>query len=77
MADEVVIIDGARTAFGAFGGGLKSCSAIDLGVVASVAALERSGTDPAEVDHSSFGNVMQTSADGIPAVRLRSAPEWQ
>lgn len=69
MADEVVIIDGARTAFGAFGGGLKSCSAIDLGVVASVAALERSGTDPAEVDHSSFGNVMQTSADAIYGAR--------
>jgi len=69
MADEVVIVDGARTAFGAFGGGLKSCSAIDLGVVAAVAAMERSGTDPAEVDHASFGNVMQTSADAIYGAR--------
>ena len=69
MAEDVVIVDGARTPFGEFGGGLKSMSAIDLGVVAAKAALERSKTDPADVDHSAFGNVMQTSADAIYGAR--------
>jgi acetyl-CoA acetyltransferase family protein len=65
MSKEVVIVDGARTPFGEFGGKLKDISAIDLGVIAAKAALERAHTAPEEVDHTVFGNVMQTSADAI------------
>jgi acetyl-CoA C-acetyltransferase len=38
---DVVIVDGARTPFGTFGGALRDVSATDLGVVAAKAALER------------------------------------
>ena len=47
---DVVIIDGARTPFGTFGGGLRDVSATDLGVIASKAALERSKVDPKQID---------------------------
>lgn len=69
MAREVVVVAGARTAFGEFGSGLRDVSAIDLGVVAAKAALERAGLAPADVDHTSFGNVMQTSGDAIYGAR--------
>ena len=44
-------------------GALKDFSAIDLGAIASRAALERTGTDPGSVDHVVFGNVQQSSVD--------------
>jgi acetyl-CoA acetyltransferase family protein len=44
-------------------GALKDFSAIDLGVIASKAALERTGTKPEWVDHVVFGNVQQSSVD--------------
>jgi acetyl-CoA acetyltransferase family protein len=69
MQKSVVIAGGARTPFGEFGGGLRDVSAIDLGVIVSRAALERSGIQPDEVDHTSFGNVMQTSGDAIYGAR--------
>jgi acetyl-CoA acyltransferase 2 len=59
----VVFLSGARTGFGAFGGALRDLSATDLGAAAARAALERSGLEPATVDHVVFGNVLQTSAD--------------
>jgi acetyl-CoA acetyltransferase family protein len=54
---------------GTFGGSLKDKSAIDLGVVASEAAVERSGVAPKDFGHVIFGNVMQTSADAIYMAR--------
>jgi len=58
---EVVILRGARTAFGTFGGALKDRSPVDLGVAATVGALERSGIGGDAVQHVIFGNVVQTS----------------
>jgi acetyl-CoA acyltransferase 2 len=58
---DVVIVRGARTPFGDFGGALKDVSAVDLGVAAVRGALERSGLDPAAVDHVIVGNVIQSS----------------
>ncbi|HXM19477.1 MAG TPA: acetyl-CoA C-acetyltransferase [Candidatus Tumulicola sp.] len=66
---EIVIVNGARTPFGNFGGALRDVSAIDLAVVASKAAMERSGVAPEKIDQVIFGNVMQTSADGIYGAR--------
>ena len=37
--DDVVILGGARTAFGSYGGGLRDVSATDLGIVASKGVL--------------------------------------
>jgi len=80
MAREaVVILNGARTPMaewvggragnGKPGGALKDVSAIDLGVVASKAALERSKVPPDTIDHVVFGNALQTSADAIYGAR--------
>ncbi len=62
---EVVFLSGVRTAYGSFGGSLKDLSATDLGVVASKAAIERSGISGEDIDHVVFGNVQQTSGDAI------------
>jgi acetyl-CoA acyltransferase 2 len=62
---DVVFLSGVRTPFGSFGGTLKDVSAIDLAAEASRVAIERSGLKPADIDHSVFGNALQTSADAI------------
>ncbi len=69
MATDIVLLEGVRTGFGAFGGSLKDLSATDLGVVAAKGALERAHVDPAWIDHTVFGNVVQTSADAIYLAR--------
>ena len=61
--DDVVVLDGARTAFGALSGGLKSVTATELGAVAAREALVRSQVDPEIVEHVVFGNVVQTRED--------------
>ncbi|MBV8170681.1 MAG: acetyl-CoA C-acetyltransferase, partial [Candidatus Eremiobacteraeota bacterium] len=66
---EVVIVNAARTPFGNFGGALRDVSAIDLAVVASKAALERSHVAPEKIDQVILGNVIQSSADAIYAAR--------
>ncbi len=43
MADEVVVLNGARTPFGEFCGSLKNLSATELGVKAASEAIKRSG----------------------------------
>jgi len=43
---EVVVVGGARTAVGAFGGSLKDMSAVNLGSVAIKEALKRAGLRP-------------------------------
>lgn len=47
---EVVIVSGARTAVGAFGGSLKSVSAVTLGATVLKAALKRAGVRPVPGD---------------------------
>jgi acetyl-CoA C-acetyltransferase len=59
--ESIYIIEGARTPIGMFGGGLKSVTDIDLGVIAGKEALSRSGIQPNEIDHVFFGNVIHTS----------------
>jgi acetyl-CoA acetyltransferase family protein len=66
---DVVIVAGARTPMARYTGAFSEVSAIDLGVHASKAAIQKSGVDPAEFDHAIFGNVMQTSADAIYGAR--------
>ena len=56
---EVYVLEGARTAFGSFGGGLKDVSALDLGVCAAKEAIARSGVAPGAIDACFFGNVIQ------------------
>jgi acetyl-CoA acetyltransferase family protein len=60
---DVVFLSAVRTPFGTYGGALKDVTAIDLGVFAAKAAIERAGIEAGEVQHAVFGNVLQTSAD--------------
>ena len=62
---ETVIVNGARTAFGAYGGGLAKLNATDLAVAASKAAIERSRLAPELIDSVVMCNVIQTSKDSI------------
>lgn len=47
---EVVIVSGARTPVGSFGGSLKSVAAIDMGALVMRAAIERAGLRPTPSD---------------------------
>jgi len=69
MDTSIFVVEGARTAFGAFGGALKDTSAIELGTAAARGALDRSGIGPDRVDQVIFGNVIQTSPDAIYMAR--------
>jgi len=62
---DIVILGGARTAFGTYGGALRDVSATDLGIVASKGALERSKVSADKIDQVIFGNVLQTSGDAV------------
>jgi acetyl-CoA acetyltransferase family protein len=50
-------------------GALKDVSALELGAIAARGAMERSGVRPDWIDHTIFGNVLQTSADAIYGAR--------
>ena len=64
-----MILDGARTPFGRFGGSLRRLSATQLGVAAATEALARSQIAPSAIDHVIFGNVVQSSADAVYLAR--------
>ncbi|RJL05542.1 acetyl-CoA C-acyltransferase family protein [Paracoccus siganidrum] len=59
-ADEIVILSGARTAIGTFGGSLAGVAPIDLAATVTRAALERAGVAPEQVGQVVFGHVINT-----------------
>ncbi len=59
-SDPIVILSGARTAIGTFGGSLASVTPGELGATVSRAALERAGVDAARIDHVAMGHVINT-----------------
>ena len=72
--NDIVIINGARTAWAEYSGTpgfgmFKDVSCVDLGVAAGRAALEKSGAKAEWIDHVVFGNAMQTSSDAIYGAR--------
>jgi acetyl-CoA C-acetyltransferase len=62
-----VIVNGARTPIGKFGGGFKEVPAVKLGGAAIRAALERSAVPPDQVDYVIMGQVLQAGAGQITA----------
>ena len=68
---EAVIVSGARTPVGRFGGAFKDVSAPDLGATAIRAALERAGITADMVDEVVLGNALQATEAGY-AARLAS-----
>lgn len=65
--NQSVIVSGARTAFGKFGGSLSSLSASDLGGIAIKGALEEIHLAPEEIDQVIMGNVLQAGQGQIPS----------
>jgi acetyl-CoA C-acetyltransferase len=64
---KTVILGAARTPFGKLGGALSSLDATDLGGHAISAALERAEVSPDQVEHVSFGQVLQAGQGQIPS----------
>ena len=62
-----VIVAGARTAIGKFGGGSSSTPAVELGGVAIRSAVERAGIASEDVDYVIMGQVLQAGAGQITA----------
>ncbi|MEO0487317.1 MAG: beta-ketothiolase BktB [Pseudomonadota bacterium] len=57
---DIVILSGARTAIGTFGGALAGTAPITLGATVAKAALARAGVEGAQIGHVAFGHVINT-----------------
>jgi len=57
---DIVILSGARTAIGTFGGSLAGFTPIQLATHASKVALERAGVEGAQIGLTVFGHVLNT-----------------
>src|SRR5206468_4280396 len=68
--EDVFILSAVRTPIGKFGGSLASCSAVDMGVVAAKAAMERAGVRPDQVEETIFGNARQAGGGPNPARQI-------
>jgi len=62
-----VIVAGARTPIGKFGGAFRDLPAVGLGAAAIRAALERAGVEGTDVDYVIMGQVLQAGAGQITA----------
>ncbi|MXQ09350.1 acetyl-CoA C-acyltransferase [Alphaproteobacteria bacterium GH1-50] len=58
--DDIVILSGARTAIGTFGGSLAGIPPISLGATVARAALERAGIDGDRIGTVTYGHVINT-----------------
>lgn len=72
-ADRIVVLDGARTPVGRFGGVLKDVAAHELGATAARAALARSGVAPEEIREVVMGCIGQVGKDAFNARRVALA----
>jgi acetyl-CoA C-acetyltransferase len=67
VTTETVVLGGARTPFGKFGGALKEIPAVELGGIAIRGALERAGIPGEAVEEVIMGMVLQGGAGQIPS----------
>jgi len=65
--ERAVIVEGARTPVGKFLGAFSDVPAVDLGIHAVKAALERATIDPSDVDELVFGHARQAGNGPNPA----------
>src|SRR6202044_2831792 len=66
----VYILSAARTPIGKFGGSLASLTAVDMGVVAAQAAIERARIRPDQIEETIFGNARQAGGGPNPARQI-------
>ncbi len=62
-----VILAGARTPFGKFGGGLAPLGAVELGAIVMREAMERAKIDSGDVTHNIMGCVLQGGLGQVPS----------
>lgn len=62
---DIVIVDGVRTAIGAFGGSLAKLTPAELGTAASTEAIRRAGIPADEIDHAIFGHIITTAPQDV------------
>ncbi len=65
MSEEIVLVGGARTAFGEHGSALKDITATELGVIAAKGALQKSGVAPEQIDNVVFGSVIHNDGQSV------------
>lgn len=71
--DRILILDGARTPIGDFGGALKDVPAHELGAIAAKAALDRASVSPHDIDEVVMGCIGQVGSDAYNARRVSLA----
>jgi acetyl-CoA C-acetyltransferase len=64
---DAVIVSAVRTPTGRFLGGLKDCSATDLGALVVRESVRRAGVDPDAVEECIMGNVLSAGLGQAPA----------
>ncbi len=57
---DIVLLDGARTAIGTFGGSLAAIPPAQLGATVAKAAMERAGVEGKQIGNVVFGHVINT-----------------
>ncbi|OZF25688.1 acetyl-CoA acetyltransferase [Rhodococcus sp. 14-2496-1d] len=72
-AEKILILDGARTPVGSFGGVLSSVPAHELGAAAAKAALTRSGVAAEDISEVVMGCIGQVGPDAYIARRVALA----
>lgn len=71
--EKVVILAGARTPVGSFGGVFRDTPAHELGAAAAIAALERTGVAAEEIGEVVMGCIGQVGSDAYNARRVALA----
>jgi acetyl-CoA C-acetyltransferase len=66
-AERIVVLNGARTPVGTFGGVFKDVPAHELGATAARGALTRSGVEATDIDEVVMGCIGQVGADAYNA----------
>src|SRR5581483_3413126 len=67
---QVVVLSGARTAIGDYGGSLKDVPPTDLAARVVREAVSRAGVDPAVIGQCVFGNVIHTEPKDMYMARV-------
>ena len=73
VPEKIVLLDGARTPVGSFGGALRDVPAHELGAAAARAALARAGVAGADIDEVVMGCIGQVGPDAFNARRVALA----
>ena len=69
--NDVVIVSTARTPIGDYMGGLKSKQGVDLGLIATEAALKKGNIQPSEIEEIAAGCIYKNGQKGNPARQIQ------